>query len=285
MLLIIAGLITVGVANKLAVSEGVVIIENANSEDSVFSYDYASGNVAKIVVNIKNANVNIIGGSAKSYVELVNFFEGTYDLSCQNRILTVSDLSDFSSIEGIGSFITGFKGLRSAVNYYNARELEKTVNIYINPADPVNVAECTVSEGNVNISSVYHSADYIVNIGRGDLVMAAVETGSKVKARIEDGGISITDCRIANLAADIGSGSINAAAKLYSVDVDIEAGDFNYYCNEPLGIASYAMVSASGSITVNGENFGGYRVEENLSTENKLDVSIGVGNIVITSRE
>ncbi len=284
-LLVIAGLITVGVANKIAVSEGIVLIENADAEDSVLTYDYSSDNVAKIAVNVNSAEINIIGGAAKSYVELVNFFEGTYDLSCQNRILTVSDMSDISTMEGFGSFITGFKGLRSLVNHYNARDLEKVINIYINSAYPINVADCTVENGNVNISSAYHTADYIIDIGTGDLTMVSVETGSKVAAVIKEGGITMDNCRITDFSADIEKGSVNASAKMSNVDADIDEGDFTYYTGEPLGVMGYAMTCVAGNITINGENYGGYRVEENASTENKLDVSVGTGNIIITSRE
>lgn len=284
-LLIIAGLITVGVANQLAASEGIVLIEKADTDSSVFTYDYSQDGIAKLIINVRDADINIIGGSAKPYIELVNFFEGTYEFSSINRILTVKDSSDLSTAEGIGSFITGFKGLRGIVNQYNSRGLEKTVNVYISAAYPVNVTDCSVESGDVSISSIGYAADYLVDIGTGNLSLVSVETTSKVRAEIDEGDVSMDNCRIADFTAELKYGGVDANAKLYKVDADIEHGDFVYYTKEQLGVTGFAMTCTSGSISINGENFGGYRVEENASTENILDITVGKGNIIVTSRE
>ena len=279
-LLIIAGFITVGVAGHMGASEGIVL--NDSAEDATEIYEYEKDNIGKIIVNVEDADINIIGGAAKSYVELINFFDGTYDLTSTNRVLTVRDSIDMTDIEGVASLAMNFKGLRGVVNYMKSRGLEKTVNIYLTDAYPINVANCTIGTGNVTVKSNKNPTDYIMNIGTGTAELTDVYTTSKLETVIGEGGVTLDNCQVSHLVCDIEKGYMKATAKLFRVDADIAMGDFTYKCTEGLGVTGYNLVCQSGHVIFNGTERGGILNEENPTTDNLIAVTVGAGDIVIS---
>ncbi len=281
-LLIISGIITMGVANRLGAAEGIVLAETpGDSDEHTVTYEYENGSVLKITASVRDADVNIIGGAARSYVELINFFEGTYELTESNRVLTVRDSVDLTSPDGIASFAMNFKGLRGIVNQINSMGLKKTVNIYLSDVYPVNVVECSVGEGSVIITGNKSATDYIINIEKGNIQLTDVTTTSKLDATIVEGGVILDNCGITRFVCDLENGSVQATAKLSRVEADIAAGDFLLKLIDGLEIVGFELVCQSGSVNFNGINHGGIFLQENPTTENLIAVTVGVGDIVV----
>ncbi len=283
--LVVTGFITAGVAKQLAVSEGIELVASASDENEShsYTYDYDSDNIAKIAVSVRDANVNIIGGSTKPYIELINFSEGMYEFSSSNRILSINDSADFTSFSGIASIATNFKGLRSFVNYFKMSGLEKTVNIYLSPDYPVNVVDCFVGEGEVTIGESLTSTDYNVDIGVGKLIVQNINTTSALGITIGTGSASVKDSAIAKMTATVSAGSLSIDAAIDRIDANISTGDFICSYRASLDLTNLKLFTNVGKIVIDSEQFGGYRETNDAMTDNIIDVNIGVGDIEITS--
>ena len=285
LVLIILGVTVTGVAKRLAAADDVQLVVNASDEEnnSVFTYQYNEDNIAKIALNLKNAKVNIIGGAETPYIELKNFSEGMYGFSATNRVITVNDNVDFTSLSGVASLASNFKGLRGFVNHFKLSKLEKTVNVYLCPEYPVNVIDCKVESGEVNIASCISFADYNVSIGDGKLTVTDVETSSLLNISIGTGSANIQNSRIAKFSAAVENGSVTFDSNVEKLNVNIATGDF--ICNYPgsLDMTNLKLFTNVGKITIDGVQHSGYK-EATTSTENLLHINIGTGDIDITSK-
>lgn len=283
--LVITGFVTAGIAKQLAVSEGIELVASVSdeSENYIYTYQYDSDNIAKISVNVRNANVNIIGGSTKPYIEIINFSEGLYEFSSSNRILSINDSTDFTSLSGITSIATNFKGLRSFVNYFKLSGLEKTVNIYLSPDYPVNVVDCSVGAGEVNIKESLTSTDYNVDIAAGKLTVENITTTSALGITVDAGSVSIKDSTVSKMTATVSTGSMSIDATIDRIDANISTGDFVYSYRGSLDLTNLKLFTNVGKIVIDSEQFGGYRETNAAMTDNSIHVNIGVGDIEITS--
>ena len=80
--LALAGLVTMRIAEGIGVREGIQVVADTTDEgDSVFTYDFSEDSIGKISVSVGTADINIIGGADKPYIELVNFADGLYEFS------------------------------------------------------------------------------------------------------------------------------------------------------------------------------------------------------------
>ncbi len=284
--LVIGGFATAGVAKQLAASEGIdlSVTTDENSQSAAFRYEYGNDTVEKITVVVKNAEINVIGGADKPYVELINFTEGMYSFSSGNRVLEIKDGMDFTSVSGIVSVVGGFKGLRSFVNYYYMKDFQKTVNIYICDANPVNKVEIALDAGNVSIRDITAAADYSVEADEGIVNMTNINTTSFVKVDVDAGQINIDECNIKDCELNVDIGNIIVSAKTDRLDATIDVGDFNLEYAESLELVNLNLYAIAGEITVDGEKTAGYKATDRDDLPNVIDVSVSTGNIVINSR-
>ncbi len=284
-LLIIGGFATAGVAKQLAASEGISLTDEISSEDGtyVYSYDYSRDSIGRITVNVRDAEINIIGGADKPRIELINFPEGMYEFSSSNRILMVNNNTDFSDPSNIANLAMNFKGLRSFVSYYNIGSLPKTVNIYIAESNPVKIIDAEIETGTVSLKNCSVSADYNISVGQGNVEVLRINTASALNISIDRGNARLRDCEIAKLSVNIGSGSVNAEALVEKLTAQIESGDFYYGCYGALNFTNLSLFSSVGTITVDGISHGGYLENSDIPSESVVDIDIGTGDISINS--
>lgn len=285
LVLVIAGFTVAGVAKQIAAAEGIDLNVRADEdkEAAPFKYEYGDDSIGKIKVDVRAARVNIIGGAEKAYVELTNFTEGMYRFSSGNRVLEINDDMDISSLSGIASLATNFRGLRSFISYYNMRSLTKTVTIYVCDANPVNVVEISLDAGDVSIRDITASTDYNIEIDAGDMTMVNVNTTSAVSVNIDAGKITVDECSIKDCELDVDIGDISVRAKTDRLDADIDAGNFNLEYMDSFELVNLNLYAIVGTITVDGENIPGYIETDRDELPNVIDVSVSTGNIVIDS--
>ncbi len=286
LLLGIGGYTCMKIGQSQAVSMGIDLLEGtaAKEEDYIFSYDYSDDEIGKIAINLKDADVNIIGGSKKPYVELVNFAEGMYEFSASNRNITLSNNSDFSQIADMTSLVFNFKGLRSLVNYYNIRGREKTVNIYITDDCPVKIVECKLSSGNVHISNNSSQTDYNVTIENGDLLLEDITTGSAANISIINGDLTFDNCSVSNVSIEIDKGNAELITSYaYTLTAKLGTGDFSMGFRDELAYVNLNLFSGLGNVKLNGESMGGFYEVSDLPTSTKFDISIDKGDISMNS--
>ena len=231
MALALAGLVTMRIAEGIGVREGIQVVADTTDEgDSVFTYDFSEDSIGKISVSVGTADINIIGGADKPYIELVNFADGLYEFSGANRVLTVSDRTDLTDIDGIAAFAMNFKGLRGLVNYVHVRGKEKTVNIYLSEKYPVNIVSCEVESGNIAAGSSGFKTDYDFTVGTGTITVSGVTTGSGLYFSVTDGSVTISDSDASNLViSDSGKCPVEIiSSKIRKITAETEEGDFRF---------------------------------------------------------
>lgn len=283
-ILIIAGLSVVGISGQFAADEGIVLSTQPDEQGNyVVRHDYDASKIGKIEIDVGNANINIIGGAEKPYIELVNFAEGMYGFLNSEPNITITGGTEFFSVSGISSFITNFKGLRGFVNYYATLNLEKTINIYVSDGNPIKVIKCTVKDGTVNASDCIKPIDYEINVENGDFNAKGIESSSTVSLWVKNGNVVMEKSNIAKLDVDITRGNFTAAAKFGKVDADIDEGDFIFNNYNSINAVNYKLYCNVGKIIIDEVEYGGYSAKGDIPTENIVDVNVGVGNITIVS--
>lgn len=175
--LIVAGIVTCHFAADLNTVDGTPIIHPAG-EDLVFTYDFGKDQINTVKMVLKEAEVNIIGESENSYIELINFPAGSYEFSSAHPTLSVINDWDGPSLSGIASFVSEINGLCGLVNYLNLQGSEKVVNLYIAPESTVDGVTCDLSEGTVRMEKCNMSRDYNIKIEDGEHYINGTLMGS-----------------------------------------------------------------------------------------------------------
>lgn len=282
LVVVLLGFATVGVANGLAASQDVELGMPAAEDGNYYAEpEFDPETVGKISVALGEATVNVIGGAEKSYIELINFTEGMYASSSSNRVFTLNDSTELSSFSSIISMVSGFKGLRTFVDYFGMRNLERTVNIYLCDDYPVNAIEISLEKGIVNIKNNRTLTDYYVDIESGELNMIDVGTTSVAKVEVKSGDVYLDDCDIEQMSVAVKAGNVQATAQVNRFNVNIESGDFDYSCYSSMDTTNVKLAASAGTITVDGNAVGGFMQTSDAATGNVIDATVSVGDITI----
>lgn len=283
--LIIGGFATAGVAKQMAAREGIELSYNPgkDAEDLVFTYEYGEDSIGKITVDLDSADVNVIGGAAKPYVELINFADGMYEFSSTNRVMTIKDGTDFTSWSGLATLAMNFKGLRSFVNYGSMKDLERTVNIYVCEENPVKIVDVSLDAGVVSIKDSASSTDYNVSLDAGEVTFENVSTASAVTVELDAGNVNVTGCDFERFTVELDSGNVNAKASVNRLSAEIGTGAFNYNYYGSIALTNVKLFANVGTVTVDGIGYGGYKETNDVATDSLVDISVSVGDIIINS--
>ena len=92
-ILIITGVVLKNSALKDAEKENIELFRQTLTEngDLIETVEFSIEDTNKINIDIKNANVNIIGNAEKSYAEIINFNALEYVSYSNNRAFTIQD--------------------------------------------------------------------------------------------------------------------------------------------------------------------------------------------------
>ena len=282
----IGGYACMRIGQSKAAAEGIDILAGTASkdEDYLYRYDYDKDSIGKVAINVKEATVNIVGGSSKAYIELVNFPEGMYEFSSSNRILTVSNNSDFSKITDMASLVFNFKGLRSLVNMYNTYDRPKTINIYVTDDLPINIFECKLEKGDVKISDNSSASDYNITLGNGNLTLENITTQSSAKLEVTEGELVIDNCAISELTITQKKGNSELiTTALKKLSAELGEGDFSFGCRDEVTYFNLNLFTGVGSVKIDGADKGGFYEENSLPTDSKFDISVNKGDITLNS--
>lgn len=284
LLLGIGGYACMRIGQSKAAAEGIELLPVTSDEDLVFEYEYDEDTIGKVAINVKNAYVNIIGGASRAYVELINFPEGMYEFSSSNRVLTISNNSDLSQLTDMASLIFNFKGLRTLINYYNIREREQTINIYVTDDIPINIFECKLEGGDVSISDNSSKSDYNITIGTGELTLKNINTSSAASLSIGEGELTIDNCIIYDLTIKQENGrSELITSTVTKLKAQLSNGDFRFGFRNNLEYINMDLFTEKGSVRIDSEDVGGFYELSELPNDSNFEVRVKNGDIVMNS--
>ena len=206
-----AGLIICLVGVGVAASDGEQIYSSKIGEDRGYTYKFGDGKTDKIKITVTDADVNIIGGSDRSCVEVLNFNENTCSYSGNNAMITFREATEVEDITGIWENGLSFKGLRYILRPVLS-DKPKTVNIYLEDTEHVKAFDIKIGRGNVTVSGIDTLSDYHVTLESGKVRFTDVSTESSIDIKAT-GDIS-TDIIFESVSADMVS--VNAKRSKFS---------------------------------------------------------------------
>lgn len=203
--LIVAGIIfAVGVlvclvAAGISSSTGEQLFAAKIGEDKVYTYKFGDGKTDKIKISVTDADVNIYGGSDKSYIEVINFNENLCSYSANSAVVTFKEASEVKDITGFWESGLSFKGLRYLLLPTSGGG-KKTVNIYIDNIEYVKIFDVAIGKGNVTVSGIDSETDINVSLKNGKVNLSDIATESCVN--IKASGDLATDVNFKNVTAN-----------------------------------------------------------------------------------
>ena len=151
-----AGVLMCISAENMAKDQGIALFkqEHDGNNNYVETYDdIDEASLKKLVISLKNADINVYGGAEKSRIELINFSDNSYNLTASKTQITLSGIDGISGLINLDTFKINFSGFRNYQNYLKYRNRQKTVNLYLSDAAEVIFIDIHTEEGNVTVST------------------------------------------------------------------------------------------------------------------------------------
>ncbi len=229
--LILTGTAMCVIASRQAENDGIPLFESVNEQgDHVERETLAGSAVNRVVVRADHADIHIIGGAESSYLEMVNFSANSYQFTLSGNTVTVGDsldITDLSSIMNVVSNGFQFGGLRQYIRFGYDDDRAKSINFYVSDTDAIKKFDISVNTGNVTIENLGITADYAVEIGKGDLTVSGTESFSAMTVHIKEGNLSLQSSMAdGTLDVTLGRGSAQlTVSQLNSRKVDLIASN------------------------------------------------------------
>ncbi len=204
-LLACVGVLLCITASSLATEQGIGLFAQTGDSDSnyVATQTFTEEELKKIVVQVSDVKVNVIGGASESKIELVNFLNNSYTVQPGRSTLRISDNSGLTGIIDLENFKINFNGFRDYLHYLSDfiagnEKKEKTLNIYLtDSADLVNF-NISVGDGDITISEMTTNCDYKLKLDSGVVDISGVTTLSSIQIEATQSA----NIKIDNVAAD-----------------------------------------------------------------------------------
>lgn len=284
--IMIVGLFICSAASSSAESAGIEIFASEKNElgDLVFTYDFSDDKIRKIAIETLDADVNVRSTDGNSYIELINFHEGSYSFSRNNRMITVANNANVESLLQFGSGNFSFNGLRHYFREMPKSGQPKTVNIYINPANELQSLAFDVSSGNLLISSISAECDYDISVSGGSADVKGISTPGKIDFEGNSAQLSLTDVACDVFTSEQHNGGISAQnfAVFTSLSADTDAGDISLSLAKAISEYKASIATVKGTVTVLGSNYeAGYFDTVESKDDINFKISVNTGNVAI----
>lgn len=219
---------------------------------------FGSESLDKIKLSVEDADINIIGGSDRAYMEIINFNENLCTFSNNSSTVTFNQTPDFSSVSGFWESGISFKGLRYFL-FPGTGKGDRVINIYLDSAETVRCFDLSSAGGSITVSGISTPTDYNIKVGSGSVTVNNVTTDSALS--IEATGADQVKVRFDGVSAEI--------VRISAAKSDFSATDFSAsYCDiavyggtadmdfTPIDTASFsAEIATGGKMTVNGSTY------------------------------
>jgi hypothetical protein len=285
--LMAAGLATCFIATNMAEDSGVLLYSQTLDENKnyVFTSDLSNIGTTKFEIEVKDCNVNIIGDSETSYVEIVNFKEGMYSYNITGKIITLDETPSISAMLKFWENGFKFKGMRHIIKLGADSSLEdkqKSVNVYLTKADEAKIINLRVENGDVNITSMYSQTDYDITLNGGDVRVASLRTTSNLLLKGDKCNLFVDQSFVRNLTVDIGEGNIVSKYYTFSnLDIHVDTGDVHIESTREVNNFNINLSSKEGHITFDGENLSGNYQNDNEKGTGTIKITTDSANITL----
>ncbi len=231
-----------------------------------YTYPLSAEDITKIEIEATDVNVNIIGGSRESRIEIINFDENMYSFSASSRLVSFKESKDLSSLLRFWESGLTFKGMRYVMRF-GAPTGNKTINIYLTNTDYVKSFSINIGNGKINAEDLSKETDFRFTLNDGAVTMTNIKTSAEISVNAPNSN----DCDIILNNVTATTLNISAAyAEVKSEALSFGNGKLNITHGSakldyiPLGEYFKLNVNANGKLTVNDVNFLSTFSHENL---------------------
>ena len=250
-ILLIGGMITCTVARSIADTDGYLLFTTTEDGGTYRRESFSEQPITKIELTLKDAQIHVYGGSAESYMEIVNFRDGMYTFSTAGKIVTLDELVDVGSFFDLTKGFS-FKGIRYLLN---TREPEgvRRVNVYLDDTaiESLKVLSVTGDNCTVHMENLPAVCDITVNAS-SSLTMTAynLQTNSAMTLTSPVCDLTIKDTSLNAFTMDATHGYLTAE-DLFFKSLNIEAEDGDIDITAPITLAEYDVEIGAGNGKVN----------------------------------
>ena len=267
-----AGVLLCISAENMANAQGISLFkqEHDGNNNYVETYDdIDEETLKKVVVSVKNANINICGGAEKCKVELINFNDNSYNLTPSKTQLTLSSIDGISGLINLDTFKINFDGFRNYQNYLKSRNRQKTVNLYLTDAASVIFIDIQTESGDITLSDLSIDCDYKIATASGSVSLSDITTGSTVtlnsKKKITADINKVMARELIFDAESEGHITIAESSFTHRISSSIKSGDFIYYRSEGnFSGFNVELYAPAGKINVFGKEYDRKYTEQNV---------------------
>ncbi|MCI8332668.1 MAG: hypothetical protein HFE78_07570 [Clostridiales bacterium] len=231
--------------------------------DYIHTTDITS-DLNNIVIEYSNAEINVIGGADRNYIETFNISDAEINTSKASGI-TISDTSDYFSLAY--DTIVHFNGIRNILFPGQSYSGNKKINIYLTGDYNVTQLHFTLENGNINVSHLDSNTDYNFTIkGKGDVSFEETSTKSQAYVKVNEGNVTLKQFGCVLLEGNIQTG--------------------NLHCyEENSGKHLYNLTCENGMVYLLGESQGSQYIVDTGSNAVNIDFSVQYGNIHLNDLE
>lgn len=280
-ILVIFGSTVCGVANNLAKSEGIMLFPEYDADhDYVITSDIGSLGTTKIEITAADADVNIIGGSDRSYVEVVNFKTNYYTLSAKDKNVSFVEILDVKSMLKFWENGFTFTGMRNILKR-NTDELgRKAINVYITNEELKQV-KLNIEKGNISISNISAKAEFEINLTEGTLTLDRVNSTDSAYVTGDSVNMNFTRSRFKSFTAELKT-TRSVFRKSNSTEMDVSFTEGTFDCDNINTFYSISVKTETGAITVDNVVYQRTYSRDEQAAPEKISVITKNGSVILT---
>ncbi len=249
--LIVGGMITCTVARNIAVTDNYYLFSGSKNNEPFRNVDFSEQETTKIDLVLDNAEIRIIGGSEKSYIELYNFRDGFYNLSTAGKIIT------FDEILNLKSFFDLSKGLSfGGIRYLLLSEKPEgtpRINIYLNETATDNLKMIQIEGKNysLHLENLPAFCDITLDAEESITLTAdALHTSSALTVNAPSCKMTLNSLTLNTVTLKSESSYINADSMLFkSLSIETDTGEIAI--TAPIKLSDYTVNISDGEGRIN----------------------------------
>ena len=252
-ILIVTGIIMCMIGSSSAKGENKELFMQIDDSGTHYIQDISS-EVTKLSVECKDADIKIIGGAERSFIEFNNFNPNKYSVNATANVISFSESADISSLLDLGDIGFSFKGLRYFLDPRNDDfdEMKKSIIINLAADSSLKIIDIDAEHSTLTAESVNVSGDMILGIKNGSIevknctAQSAVSiTGTSLKVNLESSTAKVLRSNIADCEMNITSCLVN------DTDITAESGRIDFISETTIDDKAISVTSESGGILFN----------------------------------
>ena len=210
-ILIVAGAVLMIIGGQSAKNQGILLYPEKTDGKFVYTVDLSDKDIQKITVDATDADIKVLTGEEKEYIEFINFNENYYSISITSRVIKFEERVSLSTLFSFWDGSYSFKGMRNLLNLGGSVEGRKEVLIHLKDTSEINVFGFTITDGDITVTNADSDTDYNIAMNSGNVVMKNVKSTSKLMINGNDCKVVLEGCEFRYFASDIANVDLNAS--------------------------------------------------------------------------